>query len=164
MTAFFRARFWILIDLHFLKQTGCSPQPRRSFLRDGHVTWNTTKNCRLITEDRLVSIPCCPTSHRRGIKPRSIFSLLFNLTEFELNFSLKLYFLSARMERLLSNSVVCCKEKSKHPHGIFLPVVTSCEDRTHKVNEMWQRLVQRTHLLHWNSEKNAICVTVIFWS
>lgn len=70
-----------------------------------------------------MSIPHCPAPRLRGIKPRTIFSLLFNLTESGLNFSLKLYF-HPGWKGYSRNLVVCCKEKSKRPHGIFSPVVS----------------------------------------
>lgn len=60
--------------------------------------------------------------------------------------------------------MVCCKEESKRPHAIFVPLVSPRDERTHKVNVRQQRHAQRTHLLHRNSEQNAICVTVRFRS
>lgn len=102
--SFFRARLWILIDLHFSKQTGCSPQPVRSFLRDGRITWNHNHKLQVNHQGPTRVNSPLPSFPSKRNKAKNYFfpPLLFNLTESGLNFSWKLYFLSTTVERLLT--------------------------------------------------------------
>lgn len=88
--SFFRTWFWILIDLHFSKQTGCSPQPPRSFLRDGHVTGKHNHKLQVNHQGPTCvnsPLPCFPSKKNKA--KNYFFSRLFNWTETGLNFSLK---------------------------------------------------------------------------